>query len=202
MIKIFSGDDRVRATKDIKRLLGESYEVIEGESLSPSDLPSLFLGTSLFATERKILIRDLSSNLPCFEKLVDYKNTPHSVIIFESKLDKRLKSVKELEKSGLEFREYKKLEPVNTREIFSVFDLASAGQGSRAVNLLKKLEDKEEPIQFSALLATQAIKNFEKKKDARSRRILKKIAKLDLDLKSSPLDPWLLIESALISLTS
>lgn len=200
MIKIFYGDDRVRAVKDIKKLLGEDYEVIEGETLLPSDLPSLFLGTSLFASERKILIRDLSSNLPCFEKLESYKSTPHSVVIFESKLDKRLKSVKTLESAGFEFREYKKLETANPREVFSVFDLASTGQGSRAVNLLKKLEDKEEPIQFSALLATQAIKNFANKKDARSRRILKKIAKLDLDLKSSPLDPWLLIESTLISL--
>lgn len=201
MIKIFYGDDRTRATKDIKKSLGENYEVIDGENLDASDLPSLLLGTSLFSASRNILIRDLSANLPCFEKLKDYENTPHNVIIFESKLDKRLKSVKELEKSGLEFREYKKLQPVNSREIFSVFDLAARGNGPRAVTLLKKFEKTEEPIQFSALLATQAIKNYATKKDATSRHILKRIAKLDLDLKSSPLDPWLLIEATLISLS-
>ena len=201
MIKIFYGDDRTRATKDIKKILGENYEVIDGETLTPNDLPSLLLGASLFSASRNILIRDLSQNPPCFEKLKDYQTTPHNVIIFESKLDKRLKSAKELERCGLEFREYKKLQPVNSREIFSVFDLAARGNGPRAVTLLKKFEKTEEPIQFSALLATQAIKNYATKKDATSRRILKRIAKLDLDLKSSPLDPWLLIEATLISLS-
>ena len=62
MIKIFYGDDRVKAQAAIKKLLGDDYEVIEGENLLPSDMASVFYGGSLFSDERKILIKDLSTN--------------------------------------------------------------------------------------------------------------------------------------------
>ena len=58
MIKFFYGDDRVRAKQSIEQFLGtKDYEIIEGTDLTPADLPSIFLGNSLFADTRTILIR-------------------------------------------------------------------------------------------------------------------------------------------------
>ena len=48
MIKIFTGNDRVRALKAIAQFLGEDYEVFDGANLEPHDLPNIFWGTSLF----------------------------------------------------------------------------------------------------------------------------------------------------------
>ena len=70
MIKFFYGDDRVRAKQAIESFLGtKDYEVIEGADLTSSDLPSIFLGNSLFASTRAILIRDFATNKPAYEKL-------------------------------------------------------------------------------------------------------------------------------------
>ncbi len=85
MIRIFSGEDRVRAKNEIEKTLGTDYEVVEGSELETTDLPNIFLGTSLLSSNRKILIRDLSINKPVFEKLPEYLASPHDVIIFEAK---------------------------------------------------------------------------------------------------------------------
>ena len=42
MIKVYYGDDRVRAKKDIEAFLRDEYEVVEGAELTAEDLPSLF----------------------------------------------------------------------------------------------------------------------------------------------------------------
>ena len=69
MIKFFYGEDRVRAKQAIEKFLGDTnYEIIEGADLTPADLPSIFLGNSLFADTRSILIRDLTANKPVYEK--------------------------------------------------------------------------------------------------------------------------------------
>ena len=81
MIKIFTGENRMRANQEINTALGKDYEIIEGADLSPNDLPSIFQGASLFAEKRNILIRDLSENKLVFEKLPEYLDTPHNVII-------------------------------------------------------------------------------------------------------------------------
>ena len=62
-IKIYTGDDRVKISGQIKTELGSSYEVFEGENMASSDLTGIFLGTSLFSVgARKILVKDLSEN--------------------------------------------------------------------------------------------------------------------------------------------
>jgi DNA polymerase III delta subunit len=71
MIHIYYGDDRIKAQQAIVRLLGKDYEVFDGAELTPSDLPSLFQGTSLFNESRKILIKDFSENKSISEKLTD-----------------------------------------------------------------------------------------------------------------------------------
>ena len=96
MIKIFTGDDRIKAKQEITKFLGTDYEVIEGPELNPTDLPSIFLGGSLFQPTRNILIRDLSTNKSVFEKLPDYLESPHQIAILEFKLDKRSTTYKAL----------------------------------------------------------------------------------------------------------
>ena len=88
MIKIFYGDDRVKAQSAIKKLLGEDYEVIESENLLPSDMASVFYGGSLFSNERKILIKDLTANKDCWEEVPKYLDSTHAIILLEAKVDK------------------------------------------------------------------------------------------------------------------
>ena len=89
MIKLFYGDDRKTAEIAIKKALGANYEVLEGASLEIAELPSIFLGGTLFASERALLIKDLGENKAVMAEMAKYLETPHNVVIWESKLDKR-----------------------------------------------------------------------------------------------------------------
>lgn len=202
MIKVFYGDDRVKAQQEIKRFLGDNYEIIDATDLQPTDLPSIFLGASLFEpTKRHILIRDLTANKPAYDELPKYLNTPHDIVIHESKLDKRSATYKEL-KDKLEFKEFKLPETTDFRQVFDVYKTAKT-DGKKALQILERLKPSEDPIQFTGLLASQAIKDFANNPTGkRERRILKALAKLDLDMKSTKIDPWLLVESFLLRLHS
>ena len=62
-IRVFTGDDRVKISEEVVKVLGGNYEVFEGENLANSDLPSIFLGATLFSEgARKVLVKDLSEN--------------------------------------------------------------------------------------------------------------------------------------------
>ena len=99
-IKILTGEDRVKTERVIKRELGEGYEVFEGEKLTTGDLPGIFLGATLFSVgeKRKILIKDLGENKEVLdalaEKLEEFLTTDNDVVLWESKIDKRLTSIK------------------------------------------------------------------------------------------------------------
>lgn len=200
MIKIFTGDDRVRAKNEIVKLLGESYEIIEGVDLTPDSMPSVFYGNTLFADKRKILIRDMSTNKPVFDKLPDYLDTPHDVIIQEIKLDKRSSTYKAI-KSKIEIKDFSFPENPNFRLVFDIYKTAKTN-GKKAVEMLEKIKQDEDPIMFFGLLASQAIKDYSQKQGTKEKRALTELAKLDLRLKSSPHDPWLLIEAFLLLLVS
>ncbi len=43
-------------------MLGEGYEVVEGEGVSASDMVNIFSGATLFETKRRILLKDLSES--------------------------------------------------------------------------------------------------------------------------------------------
>ncbi len=200
MIKLFYGDDRVRANKEIKKLLGDDYEIFEGANLELDDLPSLFLGTSLFATTRKILIRDLSANKPAFEKLPEYLNTPHDIILFELKLDKRSIAYKAI-KDKIETKEFTLPKNPNLNVVFNIFKTAKT-DGKKAVKLLEDIKINEDPIMFFGLLASQALKDYNMRQGIKEKKILKELSILDLNLKSTSVDPWLLIESFLLRLST
>ena len=200
MIKVFYGDNRVEASNEIKRLLGDNYEVIDGTDLALTDLPSIFLGASLFTDQRNILIRDFTANKPAYAELKNYLNTPHNIILLESRLEKNLATYKEL-KDKLEFKEFTLPEDQNFTAVFNIYRVAKR-DGKKAVSMLEDLKTKEDPNMFLGLLASQAIKDFSQNQGTKEKKALKDLSRVDLEIKSAKVEPWLLIESFLVRLSS
>ena len=201
MIRIFTGDDRVGAGKEIKRLLGEGYEVIDCADLTVNNLPQIFQGTTLFNTgTRHILLRDFTANSSIYPELPKYLNTPHEIILLETKLDKRTATYKDI-KNQVEIKEFKLPPSTDFRIVFDIYRVAKR-DGKKAVEMLKKIEKDEDPIRFTGLLVSQALKDFNQKQGTKEKTTLKLLGKLDIDLKSSKIDPWLLVESFLLQLQS
>lgn len=201
MIKVFYGDDRVRAKAEITKFLGtKDYEIIEGADLAPADLPSIFLGNSLFTDTRAILIRDFTANRPVYEQLPEYLNTPHQIAILDAKIDKRSATYKSL-KDQIGFQEFTLPKNPNLNLVFDIYRTAKH-DGEKAVKMLEKIQAEEDPIMFCGLLISQALKDFKNKQGTKEKRVLKELSKLDLDLKSTSLQPWLLVQSFLLRLSS
>lgn len=198
MLRIFTGDDRISATAEIEKILGKNYEIIDGPELQPSDLPNIFFGTSLLHDERKILIRDLSANKLAFEKLPDYLNTSHQIILLETKLDERSSTYKSL-KGKLEIKKFAIKDP-NFNLVFGIYDVAKK-DGKKAIDNLAKIKTTSDPMMFFGLLVSQALKDYNKRQGTKEKKALKELSKLDLELKSSKLPSWLLIESFLLRLS-
>ena len=192
MIKIFTGDDRVKAGQEIKKLLTENYEVIDCADLTPNDLPQIFKGATLFDAHRRILLRDFTANTAIYSELTKYLDTPHDIILLETKLDKRTATYKEI-KTKIEIKEFKLPPKTDFREVYNIYNLAKRDP-KKAVAELRKIEKDEDPIRFTGLLISQALKEFNPK-------ILKELSKLDIELKSSKIDPWYLVESFLLKIS-
>ncbi len=193
MIRVFWGEDRLEAEKAVKRLLGVDYEVFEGENLSPQDLPSVFQGTSLFGTGvRKILLKDLTENTAVWEKVGDYLETEHEVVIWEKKVDKRSVVYKKMVAAGVEMQEFAEKKGADTRVVFGILETALR-DGVRAVKMVEQIEMMQDPYMFFGLMVTQALKRFEAKPGVKEKRILKRLAKLDMQMKTTGMEPWMLI---------
>lgn len=200
MLKIFTGDDRVRAGQEITKLLGEDHETIEGVNLTANDLPSIFKGVSLFAEQRHILIRDLLANKQVADRLVDYLDTPHLIIIQELKLDKRSAIYKTLKTNKkVEIKEFNLPPDPSYKLVFDIFRTAKR-DGKRAVTMLEQIKPNQDPIMFFGLLASQALKDYAAHQGIKEKRTLKELSKLDLQMKSTSTDPWLLVEAYLLRL--
>ena len=200
MLQIFYGDDRLAAEKQAISLLGSDYEVFDGETLAPSDLPNIFQGTNLFVEHRKILIKDMSGS-SAWSDLPKYFATDSDIIVCESKLDKRSTTYKALIKDKIPIREFTVPEPPESKQVFQIFDLAVAGKYKQSISILDKLQPNQDPYMFFGLIISQAIRGFERDQ-RRYKPILKTLAKYDLDLKTTGLDPWLLVRSCLLKLSS
>ena len=74
--------------------------------------------------------------------------------------------------------------------------------GRRAVEMLDKIKQDEDPIRFCGLLISQAMKDYARNPGVNEKRVLKELSKLDLDMKSTSLQPWLLVSSFLLRLAS
>ncbi len=202
MFRVFYGPNRLEAEKNIKKLLGDDYEVFEGEKLVPEDLPSIFQGMSLFGAEkRKILLKDVSENAPVWEKVADYADTEHDVVIWEQKLDKRAAGYKRLKDSKVVLKEFAELRKPEANLVFGILDTAYR-DGGKAVEMLEKIEAEQDPYMFFGLMVTQALKKYDQKAGVRERQVLKELAALDMQMKSSTIEPWSLVKGFLLRVSA
>ena len=201
MIRVFYGEDRVRARKMIDKQLGDGYEIFEAENLTTSDMASLFLGVSLFGEERRILVKNLSDNKECWAMLPDFvEDCTHDVIIWENKLDKRSAAYKALSKEKrIEFKECALAEDANKKIVLDIFDIALRGDGMGAVKACEKIEATNEPYMFMGLMVTQAIKKLQYN-NAKASKALKILAQADMDMKTTGIEPWKVIKMALLKI--
>ena len=198
MIKIFYGNDRVKARAMIDKLLGKDYEVIEAENLTRGDMDSVFLGTSLFGETRNILLKSLSENKECWEVLPKYLKTTHNVIVWENTVDKRSVTYKTLaNEKDVEFKEFKQVEEIDRRLAFEIFDSAYAGNGKRALAICDQMGTMNDPFQLMGLMTTQACKKLELRQSKAS-KVLKILAETDMAMKSTAVEPWNLVKAALL----
>ena len=102
MIYLFSGENDF-AVKEALRArqaaLGIPMERVQGADLTAAQLPDLLMGVSLFASERFVVIEQLSDNTALWEKLPDW--LPRiaddiTVVFVEAKPDKRTAAYKAL----------------------------------------------------------------------------------------------------------
>ena len=202
-IKIFTGGDRLKTQGAVVDELGKDYEVFEGENVTITDLSGIFFGTTLFSVgPRKILIKDLAENKEVWgafsEKAEEYVKTEAKVVLWESKIDKRLAATKAILKAGVEFSEFSAEETVDMKAVFDIYNTALRN-GKRAVQELEKIESKQDPYMFFGLLVSQAMKKLEwKPSGRRERRALKELSEIDMQMKSTAVEPWMLIKSFLL----
>jgi len=201
MIKVFYGEDRVRAQGEIDRILGTEYEVVEGENLGLEDLPSLFLGVSLFEIERRILVKDLSENETCWVELPKYLGTTHKMVIWESRLDKRTTAYKELVAKKVEIREFGLMEVPEKKLVFDVLDVAWRGEGRRAVEILGQIEVTSDPFMFVGLVTSQLMRKLESG-DKRASKAMKLLAECDMRMKTTKMRPWTLVKAVMIEIAA
>lgn len=203
MLRVFAGENRGAAEVEIRRVLGEDYEVFEGETLMVGDLPSIFRGTTLFAVDkRQILLKNVSENTAVWEKLAEYKDTEDEAIAWELKLDKRLTGYKVMKDAGVEIKEFPLLQAPESRAVFGILDLALR-DGALAVKEVEKIEVSQDPYMFFGLLVTQTLKKYEVSGGAmRERNLVKLLAETDMQMKGSGMEPWDLIKSLLLRFSS
>jgi len=104
MITLLVGDNDFEKKRELDSLVAKSGLVAErydGTSLEVNRLPDIMMGTTLFATNRLIVINDLSENTVAWDKFVDQIENVSSdieIVLMEVKPDKRTTSYKKLSK--------------------------------------------------------------------------------------------------------
>lgn len=147
MITLITGENSYERDREVARIIaacaGES-ERLDGAALTASDLPQLFQGMTLFATERLTIITNLSENKEVWGELEKWLDTPMSdthIVLVEPKPDKRTKTYKALQKQA----QVKQCEPFGER-----------GTG-KAENWLKR-EAKTRQIEMNADAARELVR--------------------------------------------
>ena len=210
MIYLIDGDDRKKAEQAARDFLGNTIEVIDADTLEKNDLVLIFQGTTLFEETRHILIKDLSLKKDLFLELPKFIETEYQVVILEQKIDKRNAIYKELldaAKSNPEkvkVENFKLPEQVDTFLVFRAFDVALT-DGKRAVKLIREAEEENSPYATIGAWTKKAVDLFVAKGGTeREKKIIKRLAEIDMLLKQTSFskDPWILLESFLIELSS
>lgn len=206
MFKIFYGSERAQAQAAVEKLLGDDYEIVEADALTSNDMPSVFMGTTLFGDERKILIKGLDENKECWAEVTKYIDTPHKVIIWNEKApDKRgepgksLAADKRVEIKGFE----RVVSKEETFAAFNMYDDAVRGNLKKALATCKTLETDKSKDPYSTLgaFASKAFTALEKR-DRKAPAILKILAEVDIEMKSTGIDGWTLVKKALVQIAA
>ena len=146
-------------------------------------------------------MRDILANRAIHEDLPKYLDTPHKVVFWEMKVDKRASVYKALG-GKVEFKEFVMPRDRNAGLVFDVYKTAKR-DGARAVMMLDKIKNEQEPMMFLGLMVSQAIRDYAARPGVKERRALLELSKLDMQLKSeAKISDWLLIESFLLRLAS
>jgi hypothetical protein len=210
MIYLIDGDDRKKAEQAARDFLGNTIEVIDADTLEKNDLVSIFQGTTLFEETRHILIKDLSLKKDLFLELPKFIETGYQVVILEQKIDKRNAIYKELLNAAksnpekVKIENFKLPEQVDTFLVFRAFDIALT-DGKRAVKLIREAEEENSPYATIGAWTKKAVDLFAAKGGTeREKKIIKRLAEIDMLLKQTSFskDPWILLESFLIELSS
>lgn len=204
MIYIFDGEDRKKAEQKARMILGEKIEIIDADNIGLVELESIFLGVTFFEAERRILIKDLFLKKDLVEKLPNLINTPHKIVLLETKLDKRGAVYKELAKlaktnTEIKFETFVAAEQtVDRNAVFRIFDLAMT-DGRRAVKNLQSIESDNDPYATIGAWTKKAYDLLERN-PKKARVILKELAKIDVLVKSTDFskEPWVLLEGLLL----
>lgn len=201
MIKVFYGDDRVKAQAEIRKVLGEGYEVVDGEELTLPGLIDVMAGTSLFG-KRKIVVKDLAQNKELFAEVLQHLGTENDVVLWESRLDKRTALYKDFVQAGVEMREFKLVQP-DTRKVFDIYETALR-DGPRAVKMCEEIETENDPYMFVGLMVAQAVKKWSFRYGEKEKRALRELSKLDMQMKgdSAISEPWTLVKAFLLRASS
>lgn len=205
MLHIYYGDDRTKSDAAAKKVLGQNYEIIDAENLELSDLPTIFMGASLFeADSRKILLKGLADKKELFDELEKYLDTTHEIVILETKIDGKWSSLKKLKKAkNIDIVENKIPEDPKKRWLaFNIYDLALKNPDA-AIKILRENEEAEDPYAMIGAWATSAIKNLKSAPNSKhNRTIVKKLAEIDNLLKTTKFSesPWPILESFLLRL--
>lgn len=224
--KVFSGSDRVKIQKKIKEFLGEDYEVFEGKDLNATDLMEICTGVTLFSSERRILVRDLTparggkdggggksgadgksgtaenevvagNGFEPYEVLAKYADSPHRIAIWETNLSRK-KSFREFCKLKQVTQEkIEAAEQIDRFAIFKIFDKALV-DGEAAAREYRALNT--DPYLAVGALASWAVNKYKFRGGERERRILKEVAELDIQTKTLKIAPELLVEGVILRL--
>ncbi len=201
MIKIFYGTDRQKTQRAIEKILGKDYEVIEAESITRADMDSIFYGTSLFGETRKILLKGLNESKECWEVLPNYLDTTHEMIIWPSAFDKRSVVYKAIAKAtGVEIKEFSEEVKTDRFYAFKVADEAFAGRGAKAIKMCEQIEATDDPYLMMGAIISHASKKLEMR-NSKAVRVLKILAKADIDMKSADMDAWKIVKIALLKIS-
>lgn len=205
MIHLYYGEDRFKSETMAKKVLGETYENIDAENLKLEDLPTIFLGASLFdAGSRKILIKGLGERKELFEEIEKYLETPHEIVILENKINGNWAGLKNLKKAkNIDLVENKIPEDKEKRNLaFNVFSLALTNP-KQAVEMLRKSEDEIDPYATLGAWGYKALENLKTSPGSKkNRQIMKELAEIDMLLKTTKYSerPWAVLESFLLRL--
>ena len=80
-------------------------------------------------------------------------------------------------------------------------DTAVRGNIKTALNMCEKIEDTNDPFRFMGLMVSQALRKLTLRQ-AKAAKILKILARADSDMKSSTVEPWLIVKTALMEIAN